>query len=218
MAAIVAAGQSAATSSNVQAYSLVSVQDPSLRAEVNHVAHDQKQITDASWFFVVVADLHRAQTFGEVHGMPTEALDSMEIGLVACLDAALFAERMVCAAESVGVGTCYIGAVRNDVGRVAELLNLPRHCMPLFGLCFGYPATLDPLKPRLPQDAVWHRERYQANDAWQDLDERMAPHYAHTRNPDSTWSMRVARRCQEAYLEGRLALKGFAERQGLFRR
>lgn len=218
MAAVVAAGQSAATSSNVQACTLISVQDPELRAQVNTVARNQKQITDASWFFVVVADLYRAHRYGEIHGTTTEAIDSMELGLVACIDAALVAERMVCAAESVGIGTCYIGAVRNDVVKVAELLHLPSHCIPLFGLCFGYPARLDALKPRLPQSSVWHRDRYQEDEGWQVLDHRMAPLYAPTRNPESTWSMRVARRCQEAYLEGRLALKGFAEKQGLFRR
>jgi nitroreductase len=218
MSAIVAAGQSAASSSNVQAYSIVSVQDPVLRAEINKVAHDQAQITNASWFFAVLADLHRAHQFGQAHGVATEAIDSMELGLVACIDAALFAERMVSAAEAVGIGTCYIGAVRNDVGRVAQLLNLPAHCLPLFGLCFGYPATLDPIKPRLSQAAVWYRETYEPNEEWRDLDTRMAPLYAHTKNPESTWSMRIARRCQESYLEGRLALKDFAHGQGLFRR
>ncbi|MGL1465662.1 hypothetical protein ACSTJV_23920, partial [Vibrio parahaemolyticus] len=70
--------------------------DPELRAKVNEVAHDQKQVTSASWFFVVVADLNRAHRFGQAHGLSTEATDSMEIGLVACLDAAFLAERMVC--------------------------------------------------------------------------------------------------------------------------
>ena len=60
--------------------------------------------------------------------------------IIATVDVALFAQNVVVAAESRGLGICYIGALRNDPQWVSELLALPRLVYPVFGLCLGYPA------------------------------------------------------------------------------
>lgn len=62
----------------------------------------------------------------------------------------------------MGLGTVYIGAMRNLPEQVAAELNLPPHVFAVFGMSVGYP---DPtketgIKPRLPQDVVLHREQY----------------------------------------------------------
>ncbi len=55
------------------------------------------------------------------------------------IDAALAAQNAVVALESLGLGTCYIGAIRNDPETVARELALPEGVFPVFGLTVGFP-------------------------------------------------------------------------------
>ena len=84
--------------------------------------------------------------------------------MVACIDAALAAQNAVVAAESLGLRTVYIGAMRNEPEKVADLLGLPPQCFVVFGLCVGYAdqAARNEVKPRMPQATVLRHERYDA--------------------------------------------------------
>ena len=123
---LVAAAQSAASSSNLQLWSVVNVTDPELRRSLSLVAGDQEHVRQAPLFLVWVADLHRAAELARSRGLPIEGLDYLESFLVASVDAALAAQNAVVAAEALGLGTVYIGALRNHPARVSELLGLPK--------------------------------------------------------------------------------------------
>ncbi len=160
--ALVAAGQSAATSSNLQTWSVVAVEDADRRARLSDLAGGQKHIRQAPLFLVWLADLSRALRVGEQAGRTMEALPYLEMFLVAAIDAALAAQNATVAAESLGLGTVYIGALRNHPEEVAAELGLPPGVMAVFGLCIGYEDATRPasVKPRLPQPVVLHRETY----------------------------------------------------------
>lgn len=164
---LVAAAQSAATSSNLQTWSVVAVEDPEHKAHLAVLAGDQAQIRQAPLLLVWIADLARLATAAEQRDMPHEALDYTEMFLMAAIDATLAAQNATVAAESLGLGTCYIGAMRNRPEDVAAALNLPPATFAVFGLCVGYPdeTRLPAVKPRLPQAAVLHRERYNAEQS-----------------------------------------------------
>ncbi|MDJ0387740.1 nitroreductase family protein [Roseomonas sp. E05] len=161
---LVAAAQSAATSSNMQTWSVVAVTDPARKAVFAEVANNQRHIIQCPLFLVWLADLSRNARLAEAEGTTLEALPYFETFLVAALDAALAAQNATVAAESLGLSTVYIGALRNDVRRVAAELALPPGVVGVFGLCVGYadPAARAEVKPRLPQGAILHREQYDA--------------------------------------------------------
>ncbi|WP_120007081.1 nitroreductase family protein [Teichococcus vastitatis] len=161
---LVAAAQSAATSSNMQTWSVVAVTDPATKAVMAAVANNQKHIEQCPLFLVFLADLSRNERLAAEEGATLEGLPYLETFLVAALDAALAAQNATVAAESLGLSTVYIGALRNDVERVAKALSLPPGTMGVFGLCVGYadPARRAEVKPRLPQPAVLHHGRYDA--------------------------------------------------------
>ena len=92
---LVAAAQSAATSSNLQTWSVISVRDPENRKAIAEACGSQKQILTAPWFFAFVADLHRLTRYAD---QVPSGIDTLEMYTVAVIDAALAAERMVCAA------------------------------------------------------------------------------------------------------------------------
>ncbi len=159
---LAAAAQSAATSSNLQTWSLLAVQDAALKAKLAALANDQKQILEAPLQLLFLADLSRTARMGAARGRTMEALPYTEAAMLAMIDASLAAQNATIAAESLGLGTCYIGSMRNHPEAMAELLGLPEHCVAVFGLCVGWPdpTRASPIRPRLPQEVVLHRERY----------------------------------------------------------
>ena len=81
--------------------------------------------------------------------------------MVALIDTALAAQNAAVAAESMNLGICYIGGIRNNIAKVSELLHLPDRVIPLFGMAIGYPSDESSLKPRLPFGAVLHENGYE---------------------------------------------------------
>lgn len=163
----VAAAQSAPSSSNLQAWSVVTVEDPARKDRLNTVSGMQRQISQAPLLLIWLADLCRPRSIATRGGTSAEGLDYLESFLLGVIDAALAAQNAVVALESLGLGTCYIGAIRNDPETVARELGLPVGVFPVFGLTVGYPDPALPaaVKPRLPQANVLHRERYDVETA-----------------------------------------------------
>lgn len=93
------------------------------------------------------------------------SFESAEGLLVGSIDVALVAENMAVAAEDMGYGIVYLGSLRNDVGRVREILDLPEYTFPLFGMAIGEPAENEngSAKPRLPLEHVFHRNQYNSD-------------------------------------------------------
>lgn len=162
LATLVAAAQSAPSSSNLQLWSVIAVEDAGRKARLAQVAGGQAHIEQAPLFLVWIADLSRADRVAAAHGRTLEGCDYLESFMVAAIDAGLAAQNAAVAAESMGLATCYVGALRNDPERVAAELGLPPRAMALFGMCVGRadPARPSYIKPRLPQPMVTFRERY----------------------------------------------------------
>lgn len=217
---LVAAAQSAATSSNLQTWSVVSVSAPAVRAELAAIAGNQKHIEQCPIFLVFLADLSRNARLAAAQNTELAGLPFLESFLVASIDAALAAQNAVVAAESLGLANVYIGALRNDVTRVAELLGLPPGVVPLFGLCVGHamPGREGEVKPRLPQAAVLHHETYDADDAAHRAayDPRLEEFSRRNEMAGATWTQRViARLGTMRALHGREGLKGAIRALGI---
>lgn len=159
---LVTAAQSAASSSNLQPWSVVAIEDPARKARLAALAGNQKHIVQAPLFLVWLIDLSRLGALARERNVPSGALDYTETFLLGAVDTSLAAQNAVTALESLGLGSVYIGGIRNKPLEVAAELGLPAHVFPLVGLCVGYPDPERPaaVKPRLPQDAVLFRERY----------------------------------------------------------
>lgn len=221
---LVAAAQSAASSSNLQLWSVVSVEDPERRRKLSVAANDQAHVRESALFLVWLVDLNRASQLARAHGIEPVGLDYLEMFLMASVDAALAAQNAVVAAEASGLSTVYIGALRNRPEEVAEVLELPPGVFALFGLCVGYAAGASAaIKPRLPQSVVLGRDRYQpvSSDLVREYDARMTEFYTeqHMAVPAGGWSLHSAERVKSAAsLNGRhrlveaLKVRGFGLR------
>jgi nitroreductase len=157
--AIVAAGQRSSTSSNLQTYSVVAVTDAERRARLAELCGNQKHIPQAPVFMAWCADLSRLDRVCQLRGYQ-QVTAYVENFMVAAVDAAIAMQNAALAAESLGLGMCYIGAIRNHPAEVIELLELPPLVFPISGMTLGWPAAEPFIRPRLPLDAVLHWERY----------------------------------------------------------
>ncbi|WP_328395653.1 NADPH-dependent oxidoreductase [Nocardia sp. NBC_00416] len=215
---LVSAAQSAPTSSNLQVWSVVAVRDPQRKARLAALAGDQEQIRQAPLLLVWTADLARVRGLAADRGAPLDGADYLESSYVAFLDAALAAQNAVVAAESLGLGTVYIGAIRNNPEQVAAELALPAGVFAVVGLVVGRPDPAENarVKPRLPRAAVLHEESY-GTDQRAHLDayeERIAQFYAE-QDLAHSWSDRVlARLASAASLKGRDRLRESLAAQG----
>jgi nitroreductase len=218
--AIVAAASSAATSSNLQSWSVVAVTDPERKRRLSDLAAGQTFIAEAPLFLVWVADLDRSHRLAERNSKPLDATLYLESTLLGVIDTALAAQNAVVALESLGLGSVFVGVVRNHPAEFADELGLPPHSVAVFGLAVGHPDPAEnaDVKPRLPQTAVLHRETYDAGAADAGLpayDERLAA-YNHAHGLTGAWTERVlARLAGAAALAGRDKLRTVLERRGL---
>ncbi|MDX2375873.1 NADPH-dependent oxidoreductase [Microbacterium sp. LRZ72] len=159
---LIAAAQSASTSSNLQVWSVVVLRDPERKDQAAALAGDQDFIRQAPLFLVFVADWSRGRTLAREAGREPEALDYLESTMVGAIDAAIAAQNTVVAAQALGYGTVYVGAVRNRAAQMADFLGLPEGSFPVAGLAIGtaHPDESAAVKPRLPQRIVRHDETY----------------------------------------------------------
>ena len=156
-------GQAAASSSFVQAYSVIRVRDPGARAAIAEAAGGQRWIVEAAEFLVFCADLRRIDAACRRAGQgPIEGYS--EHGLAAVVDVALMAQNVLLAAESEGLGGVFIGGIRNDPQTVADRLGLPDLVAPVFGMCLGWPAFPGEVKPRMPLEVILHEDVYRDPD------------------------------------------------------
>jgi len=196
---LVAAAQSAATSSNMQWTSVIAVGDPAKKKVLAEIAGNQKHIEQCPLYLCWVADMTRNAMISTSEKVDFETMPWLETFLVACIDVALAAQNAVVAAESLGLSTVYIGAMRNDPERVAAVLGLPKQSFVVFGLCVGYATEqgAGEVKPRLPQSIVVHHDAYDGGNKdpeRKSYDREMAKFAARHEMQAATWTQRVLNR------------------------
>ncbi|GAB3798199.1 oxygen-insensitive NADPH nitroreductase [Virgibacillus kimchii] len=186
----------ASTSSHVMAYTIIGVTDENLKSDL-HAVSGHPHVKNNGHLFIFCADLQRnyAVTSHTNEEGVKQNVESTEQFIVATIDATLAAQNASIAAESMGLGICYLGSLRNDIKKVDELLELPEYVIPLFGLAVGHPEHQPEIKPRLPLEAIYHENTYDQDKEKQDklitdFDEYLKNYYQ-TRSSNkkiSTWT------------------------------
>lgn len=212
---ILLAGQSAATSSFLQGATVIRVRNPESRQKLAVYAGNQPYVASAPEFLVFCADLRRAGNCCSTYGKSFSG-DYTEHFIIATVDAALMAQNAVVAAESLGMGICYIGGIRNNPREVSDLLKLPEGVYPVFGLCLGYPDQHPEVKPRLPLSVIVKNEVYDdsADQAPIAAYDEQVREYYRTRTGGGhgiCWSEQVADLLSE---KARPHMRGFLAEQG----
>jgi FMN reductase (NADPH)/FMN reductase [NAD(P)H] len=180
--AILHAAVRAPTAGNLMLYSILEIEDQALKDRLAVTCDDQPFIARAPWVLLFVADFQKwmdlfaACGCDELPGVPHGVTPGAGDLVMACNDALIAAQNTVVAAESLGIGSCYIGDIM-ELGEVhAELLQLPRYTFPAAMLCLGRP-KVSPHRTERYEKHVVHKNVYrrltaaELQDVSRELDE-----------------------------------------------
>ena len=179
-AQILHATLSAPTAGNMMLYSIIDVTDQSIKDRLAVTCDNQPFISRAPMVWVFLADYQRWHDYFihsnvENFGSPMRTPEEGDLFL-ACCDALIAAQNAVIAAESFGVGSCYIGDVIEQYEEHKKLLNLPQYVFPIAMLVFGYPTKQQKnreMTTRFDQKFILFENGYRQLNASQ-LDEMFA--------------------------------------------
>ena len=143
--AILQAAMRAPTAGNMMLYTIIEVEDQSLKDQLAITCDNQSFIAKAPYVLLFVADYQRWMDLFELSGAPQSCIEqglsprTPQEGdlLLACCDALIAAQTAVIAAESLGIGSCYIGDILENAEKHHEMFALPRYTLPITLLCFG---------------------------------------------------------------------------------
>ncbi len=165
--AILNAACQAPTAGNQQLYTILDITDPAIKEKLVDTCDHQPFIAQAKMVLIFCADCRKwYQGFKSAGCEPR--LPGVGDLLLAVSDTNIAAQNAVTAAESLGIGSCYIGDVMENCEQQRALLNLPKYVFPAAMLVFGYPTQQqkDRAKPQRANLAhIVHENGYRDMDA-----------------------------------------------------
>ena len=173
---IIEAAHQAPTAGNQQLYSIVVVRDQALKERLSHLCDEQPFIARAPLVLVFLADVRRWRDAFAAAGANPRMPGPGDF-VLAAEDAAIAAQNAVAAAQSIGVGSCYIGDVMEHYEVMRDLLDLPEFVLPAVMLVFGHPdahALARPKPARFAYDDIVSDDRYRRLEG-DDLTRALAP-------------------------------------------
>lgn len=114
---------------------------------------------EAPLMFTICVDLHKMEVIMAKRDWQMETCD-LSMLVLGFQDAILVAENMVIAAESLGMGSCFIGNAPYQAKSIIKKYNLPKRVFPIVHLVMGYPAENPPPRPRYPLNFVLFEDEY----------------------------------------------------------
>jgi len=157
---ILEAGTRASTTGNMQVYSIVVTQDEAMKQALSPCHFNQPLVKQAPVVLTFCADFNRFNKWCSQRSAEP-GYDNFLSFTTAAIDALLVAQNVALAAESFGIGICYLGTTTYTASRIIDILKLPKGVVPITTITMGYPAETPELTDRLPLNAVVHYETYQ---------------------------------------------------------
>lgn len=157
---ILEAGIRTSSSGNMQTYSIIVTKDPDQKDKLLTAHLDQKMVKEAPVVLTFCADFHRMRRWLALNNA-AENFDNFFSFMVAAIDSVLVSQTVALAAESRGLGLCFLGSTLANSDLISEILGLPAHVIPVTGFSLGYPAEEPELRDRLPFSGLVHQEKYQ---------------------------------------------------------
>lgn len=152
-------GCRASTTGNMQVYSIIITRNTEKKKELAPYHFNQAMVTEAPVMLTFCADFNRFNKWCLMNNA-VPGYDNFLSFFTAAIDALLVAQTVCIAAESEGLGICYLGTATYMAHKIIESLKLPKGVIPVAAVTLGWPAEIPEQPDRLPIDAVVHHEIY----------------------------------------------------------
>jgi nitroreductase/FMN reductase [NAD(P)H] len=150
---------SAPSKSDLQQADILIVRESGRRDKIADLLPAMPWVRGAPVFVVFLANGRRVPLLAALREKPFPN-DHLDLFFNATVDAAIVLATFVRAAEAVGLGCCPISVIRDHVGAVRDLLELPERVVPIAGMTLGWPAEAGAMSPRLPLETTVHHETF----------------------------------------------------------
>jgi FMN reductase [NAD(P)H] len=171
---LLTAAQSAPSKSNLQQYSILIMQDETIKMKVADLIGNTKWALSAPVFLLFLADIRRNINITNNKGYDHKN-NNVDTFMNSVIDSALSMQSFICAAEASGLGVCPISMIRNIIDEIKNICQLPKGVFPIAGLALGWPDEKAPISIRMPQDIIIHNDYYNEDNLSKkinDYDER----------------------------------------------
>jgi len=147
------------TTGNMQVYSIIITTDTQVKNDLAPLHFNQKMITEAPVVLTFCADFNRFNRWCLLR-KAEPGYDNFLSFITAAIDALLVAQTFCIAAESKGLGICYLGTTTYNAHKIIEVLKLPRGVVPITTVTLGWPSEKPEQVDRLPLEAIIHKQTY----------------------------------------------------------
>ena len=174
--AILRAAAEAPTAGNQQLYTILDITDQSLKEKLVETCDHQPMIAQSKMVLIFCADCKKWYDAYLAVGCQTRKPGMGDL-MLAVTDTMIAAQNAVTAAESLGIGSCYIGDIMENCEAQRVLLNLPEYVMPVGMVIFGYPTQQQKDRPkpeRVDMKYIVHENGYKPLSD-RDLEEMWTP-------------------------------------------
>lgn len=169
-----------ATSTGMQASSIIRVTNPDMKKKIAEICN-QEYVARVTELLIFIVDQYRNNQIAKEKNCFVETAGDMDRFFAAFTDACIMAQNIVIAAESMGLGTVYLGSILNDSEKICELLKLPKLTFPVIGLGLGYPNQNPQIKPRMEMKLRVFENTYKVFESYLDqleeYDKEMRTYY-----------------------------------------
>ena len=139
-------------------YSIIEIKDAEIKHRLYELCGRQQSVKQGT-FFIFTVDLRRSRLWAD-HLSVKRRINEFTALVFGTTDATLAAQNFSLAAESLGLGTVFIGMIGHRAMEVCGLLQLPPDVLPIYGVVVGYPDENPVLRPRIPVKFMHHVDYY----------------------------------------------------------
>lgn len=156
---ILKAGIHVPTGGNLQPYSIIKIETEEPKQKLAEMC-EQDFIGKAPVDLLFCIDWHRLEKWAQLEIAPFSATSSFRHFWISFQDTIICAQNICTAADSLGLGSVYIGTVLEFFREIRDMFNLPKGVFPVVLLCLGYPKTRPKPRKKIGVNVIVHESKY----------------------------------------------------------
>ncbi|MFX0083487.1 MAG: nitroreductase family protein [Candidatus Hodarchaeota archaeon] len=145
---------------NIQPLSIITIETVEGREQLSNLIGSQPWVKNAPLLMIFCIDFYRLKKWATLSDVNFQGENALSHFLVAYADLMCAAQNVVITAESLGLGSVYIGTIQGLIDEVRESFSIPKLALPLMLLCIGYPESIPSTIPKLNRNTITHKEKY----------------------------------------------------------
>jgi len=149
---------------NIQPLSIILVRSKEGREKLAQLAGGQPWVKNAPLSMIFCLDFYRIKKWAEMCQTDFKGEQALNHFLIAYADLMVAAQNVVIFAESLGLGSVYIGSIQHEIDETRKYFEIPEYVLPMMVLCLGYPKSIPRTIPKLKKEFIVHQERYQKSE------------------------------------------------------